>query len=88
MTHLFKITLLHADLFVSEINMEEKRITFQLYSKEGQPIDVKKRVPFVVQSGNFIFDSPDRIFPAHFMAAAAAILERGDEVLASLETGD
>ena len=88
MTHLFKIPLPHADLFINKIDMEEQIISWQVYDKEGNPMEPLKTEKYICISGNIFFDK-SRSFPIPFITRVAGILapsERSDEFATTLES--
>ncbi len=56
MTHLFKVPLQHSDMFVSALNAENQTITWQIFTKEGKPMEPVKTEKYTVHNGEFLFD--------------------------------
>lgn len=54
--HLFKFPMSNADMFIREVNLQNNTITYQIYDKEGKPMEPLKTEKLMFHKDSVFFD--------------------------------
>jgi hypothetical protein len=71
--HLFKVELEHSDMFIRGLDFKTQLIEYQIFDKEGKPMEPLKKDKFVLNKGEIIFDK-NRYIASDFASHIASIL--------------
>lgn len=56
MIHLFKVPLEHSDMFIRSLDLKTQLIEYQVFGKDGKPMEPLKEDKFIINEDTIIFD--------------------------------